>query len=135
VAADYRWLQGEIAGALAAAANAAPAPRPNWRGVEERLFTARRRQTVERRTSAFAGAALVICLMLAIPNLLGPAVVAQIPPPEGVMAPPPVTAAVSGGGAPYLATSTPAMYWRDEAPSPTPAFALPPTPQLTKGCP
>ncbi|MFQ6101719.1 MAG: hypothetical protein ACE5OS_10875 [Anaerolineae bacterium] len=126
--ADYRWLQGEIAAALAVAADAVPVPRPKWWAVRERMFAGRRRQVVGWRVSAFASVVLAVCLILSIPNFLAPAVAAQRLQPEVVMVPAPVTAAVSGECMASMATPTPAIFCEEAEPLPTPALMLPPTP-------
>ncbi len=128
--ADYRWLQGEIAAALAVAADAVPVPRPKWCAVRERMFAGQRRQVVGWRASAFASVMLAVCLMLSTPNLLSLPAAALVPQPEVATVPTPVTAAVSGERMASMATPTPAIPCESEEPTPppTPAVVLPPTP-------
>ena len=126
VVADYRWLQGEIETALAAAAEAAPVPGSKWWAVQARLFAGRRRQIAGWRASAFASVVLAVSLMLSAPSFLAPAVVALGEQPGAATVPAPVTALAAGES---VATPTPAISCADEAlPSPTPAVVLPPTP-------
>ncbi len=131
VVADYRWLQGEITAALAAAASAVVVPRPSWWAVQEVLSTSRRRQITGGRVSAVASLVLTVCLMLSVSPVLGTAAIVQTArtsPPEPMVAPAPVTAVVPGERAASMATPTPVMSCEEITPLPTPALMLPPTP-------
>ncbi len=125
-AADYRWLQGEIEGVLAEAADALPVPRPKWWAVQVGVRSGRRRQIVGGRVSVLAGVLSVICLMLFVPGFPALAVTAQANQPELAAVPAPITAPVEH--ALSVATSTPAISCEEATPLPTPVFAPPPTP-------
>jgi hypothetical protein len=127
VAADYRWLRGEIAATLAEVAEIVPVPRPRWRAVRERVFASQQR-VVERRASAFVSLALAVLIMLSVPGYLAPARAAQGSQPGPVMIPAPVTAAVSDETILVVATPTPDASGDEAGPSPTPGVVLPPTP-------
>ncbi|HEY72303.1 MAG: hypothetical protein DRJ03_20210 [Chloroflexi bacterium] len=124
-AADYRWLQGEIEGALAGAADALPVPRSKWRAVQAGVRAGRRRQVVGGRISVFASACAAVCLVLFVPGFSGLAVAVQANQPELAAVPAPITVPVEH--ALPVTTPTPAMSCEEATASPTPAFVLPPT--------
>jgi anti-sigma factor RsiW len=124
--ADYRWLQQQLASALAAV-DALPVPRPQWWAIQERLSAIRRQQVAGRRIST-AGVAATVCLMLLFSSLLGTTVVAQAVFPEAVVTPAPVTAIVSGEPSAPAATPAPAILDEGSGLSLTPAFVPLPTP-------
>jgi hypothetical protein len=130
VAADYRWLRGEIAATLVAVAEIVPVPRSSWRAVQERVFAGQQR-VVERRASAFVSFALAVLIMLSVPGYLAPARAAQGSQPGPVMVPAPVTAAVSDETILVAATPTPGASGGEAGLSPTPGVLLPPTPPDT----
>jgi anti-sigma factor RsiW len=91
ILADYGWVEGEITSLLEAEADAVPIPNPNWRAVHTELGRAERRSRGRERLVA-AGAALVVCLMLGAPFVLGGEAHAQVVPASGlVTAPAPVS--------------------------------------------
>jgi len=124
-AAGYRWLQGEIKGALADAADAAPVPRSKWWAVQAGVRAGRRRQVVGGRISVFASALAAVCLMLFVPGFSDSAVTAQTNQLELAAVPAPITVPVEH--ALSVTTPTPALSCEEATPSPTPAFVLPPT--------
>lgn len=127
--ADYHWLRGEIAEALAAAANAAPAPRPRWWAVRERVAAGQRRQIAGRRVSAVASLVLTVCLMLSASSVMGAVAAAQTLPPEAIATPASITVAVSDERPVSLATPTPDVSSRESvSPLLTPVFVPLPTP-------
>jgi predicted anti-sigma-YlaC factor YlaD len=76
VLADYDWLQGELAEALDAQAEVAPVAAPDWDEVRRRLKGSRERLP-ERRLLVAASVALIACVMLVAPAVLGREVQAQ----------------------------------------------------------
>jgi anti-sigma factor RsiW len=91
ILADYGWVEGEITSLLEAEADAVSIPHPNWREVRGELGRAERRSRGRERLMA-AGAALVMCLMLGAPFVLGGEAQAQVVPVSGAMtAPVPVS--------------------------------------------
>lgn len=89
--ADYGWLQGEVEALLEAEADAVPVPRSNWQTVRDRLGSAERRNK-GREMLVAAGAALVLCLMVGTPAVLGRKAEAEAIPASGVVtAPAPVS--------------------------------------------
>ena len=147
--ADYRWLQGEVAGTLGAVADAVRVPGSGWWAVREVLIAEQRRQGAVSRISAVASAVVAVCLMFCsplpcIPSLLGAAPVPQamrqtlaasvMSSPEAVVATAPAVDALSVGlsDSTLEATSTPAPVTShrtgDVTPQPTPMCVLPPTP-------
>jgi len=129
VIADYRWLQEEIGGTLAAAVDAMALPRSKWWIVQERISATRRRRVAGWRASAIASVVSAVCLMLLVSPVPGTTVVARTLPPEPMVAPSPVAVVVSGeSGEHLMATPTPAISRDGTALSPTPALILPPTP-------
>ena len=68
--AEYDWVEGEVTSTLEAEADAVPVPPPNWHTVRERVGDAERRKRGQRLVVA-AGAALVVCLMVGAPSILG----------------------------------------------------------------
>jgi len=76
ILADYDWLQEEIAEALNARAEAAPVAGPDWESVHKRLRSSRERVS-DRRLLVAVSAALIACVMLVAPSLLGREVQAQ----------------------------------------------------------
>jgi len=128
VAADYRWLQGEIEGALAAAADAAPVPGSKWWAVQAGAQAGRRRQTVGVHISSFASVVMAACLMLFAPAFLSQSAATEAKQPQLMVIPAPVTVSVADGRAITADTPTPAICSQEATPLPTPAFVLPPTP-------
>jgi hypothetical protein len=137
---EYRWLQNEVTGTLAAAANEVRVPRPRWWEIEKGLLIARRRGARGWRLSAVASVVLLVCLTLSDWPLQGPISAAQslyALSPEVVVATVPLLDTAEGiddhmdSGLSSVATPTPPMLPVCEAtPLPTPALALPPTPVL-----
>ncbi len=134
VVADYRWLQGEVATALATAADAVVMPRPKWWAVQEVISTSRRRQAMGGRLSAVAGVVLAVCLMLSVSPVLGTAIVARTLPPEPLGVPAPVTAVGPNVHLFSVATPTPAISCEGIGLLSTPAFAPPPAPPESETC-
>ena len=128
-AADYTWLEGELADTLITAAHTVTL-RPKWWVVRERVLAGQRRRDVRLRLSAAASVALVFCMILVASPVLGLGTVAvaqtarmQLAPhPLGVAIAPHVTCANVS-----MATPTP-VYRAEMTPLPTPAPVLPPTP-------
>jgi len=127
-AADYRWLQGEIEGALAAAADAVPVPRARWWAVQAGARAGRRRQAVGARISSFASVVMAACLMLFAPAFLSQSAATEAKQPQLMVIPAPVTLSVAGERAITANTPTPAICSQEATPLPTPVFVLPPTP-------
>jgi len=127
-AADYRWLQGEIEGALAAAADAVPVPRSKWGAVQAGVQADRRRQAVGVHTSSFASVVMAICLMLFAPAFLSQSAATEVEQPQLMVIPAPVTVSVADERAITVNTPTPAICSQEATPLPTPVFVLPPTP-------
>jgi hypothetical protein len=123
VAADYDWLQGEIAATLEAAAEV-PVPRPQWWAVRERVFADQQRQITGWRISALSSVVLAVCLMFSAFPVQSSTVAALTSLPEPIVAPAPATVAVT-----LVATPTPTT---ETVPPSTPAFMLPPTPPQTE---
>jgi hypothetical protein len=95
VAAEYDWLQEEVATTLGTVAEAVPIPRPTWRGISSGLHTDRQRVMVRRRLSAAMGVAMA-CLLIIGPSVLGGGVAIQSTlSPDVMTAPMPITAAVA----------------------------------------
>lgn len=69
VAADYEWLDEEIAGAFDAGLEEADVPRAGWESVDERLRP-RQRSAVGGQFAALVGAVVVTCMMLVAPSVL-----------------------------------------------------------------
>jgi len=69
VAADYGWVEGEIAAALQAKADAAPMPERSWHAIRGRLAQAERRGA-RGRLMAVSGVALVVSALMIAPWLL-----------------------------------------------------------------
>jgi hypothetical protein len=91
--ADYGWVQGEIEALLEAEADAVPVPQANWQNVRDRLGRAERRNK-GKEMLVVAGAALVFCLMVGTPAVLGRKAEAQAVPASGIVtAPVPVSIA------------------------------------------
>ena len=130
VVADHRWLQAEVAAALAGAADAATVPRPKWWAVQESLLTRQRRQVVGWQGSAVASVVLAVCLMLSISPVWGTSVImAQTSPPEAIVATAPDVGDHLTSTSVALATPTPSIFKvQGVTPSPTPVLLLPPTP-------
>lgn len=133
VAADYGWLQGEIESALAAAADAADAPRPRWWAVQAGVRAGRRRQIVGGRLSSFASVVMAACLMLFAPGFLSPAGATWMNQPGLTALPRPITVTISDERVLPAATSTPAVFCKEATPLPTPAFVPPPAPPRVEG--
>ncbi len=125
--ADHRWLQEEIASALAIAAREVPVPRPKWWAVQEALFPSRQRRVASWRGSAVASVVLAVFLMLSASPVLGTAaIMAHMAPtsPQAVIATAPDVGEETVLTHP-AATPTPAIRG---TPAPTPVLVLPPTP-------
>lgn len=70
ILADFQWLEGEVTASLEAEATAAPVPRADCGAVSSRL--GRSAGHLSRNRLAFAAtAALLVCVMIAAPSLLG----------------------------------------------------------------
>lgn len=128
VAADHRWMQKEVQGVMAVAAESAPLPRPRWRAVRDGMRAARRRQVVREYAFSFAGVVLAACLLLLAPGFLDRSAALGVDRPG--------TPALSIPAAPPspdnyvlpVVTPTPLAFVRDAVPAPTPPVVLPPTP-------
>jgi predicted anti-sigma-YlaC factor YlaD len=129
LAAEYRWLDGQLTDMLASASEAVPVTRPKWRAVKRRMIAGRQRRVAGWRVSAVASVALAVCMLLSISSIVGATVAVQLSSPEAVMTPADaVTIVVSEDPVTSSATSTPiASYGGIETPS-TPALAPIPTP-------
>ena len=91
ILADYDWVEGEVTSTLEAEADAVPVPPPNWHAVRESVGDAERRNRGQRLVVA-AEAALVVCLMVGAPSILGRKAQAQAMPTSRVVtAPGPVS--------------------------------------------
>ena len=115
VVSEYRWLQNEVTGTLAVAANAVRVPRPRWWEIERSLLIATRRGTRGWRLSAVASVVSVATAPLLdtvedIDDHLDSGL-------SSVVTPTPSTLPVC-----------------ESTPLPTPALALPPTPVLPEAC-
>lgn len=129
LAAEYRWLDGQLVDALVSASEVVPVARPKWRAVKQRIAIGRQRRIAGWRASAIASVALAICMLLSISSVVGATVAAQLTSPEAVVTPAAaVTAVASEGPAASQATSTPiASHEGVEMPS-GPMLAPIPTP-------
>jgi hypothetical protein len=130
--AEYAWLQGQVAAALATAADTVTVPRSRWRAVRRRLAAERQRQIAGWRASAVASAVLAVCLVLAASPVLGVAV-AQASLPARATLPSPVTDVVSGDHAASTFTPTPAAFGADTATPSAPPLVPLPTPFVEPG--
>jgi hypothetical protein len=140
VVSEYRWLQRELTGALALAANAVRVPGPRWCEIEKSLLVAAQRRTRGWRWSAVASVVLLLCLMLSDWPLQGSISAAQslhtLSPEVAVATAPLLDTAkdvvdYSNSGSGSVVTPTPPPLPSCEAtPLPTPALGLPPTPVL-----
>jgi len=129
VVAEYRWLGEQVVDALAAAAEAAPVPRPRWRALERRVIAGRRRRVAGWRASAIASVALAICTVLLLSSIVGATVAAQLASPEAVMTPLSATVVVAEGSVTPDATPTPIVSYGESVDAPsTPALGPIPTP-------
>jgi len=123
--AEYRWLQKELAVALADAAESAPAPRLQWQAVRSRV-SVERRGAANRRVSAFASMVLAVCFALSLSTFLSPTLAARTPQPEPAAFPAPLAAASVVGAS--TATPTPAAPGEQAEMQSTPSLIPPPTP-------
>jgi hypothetical protein len=140
VVSEYRWLESEVKGTLAVAANAVRVPRPKWWEIEKSLSITTRRGTRGWRLSAVASVVLLVCLMLfdwPLHRSISAAQSLHASSPEVAVATAPLPGTVGGingyadSGLGSVATPTPSTLPVYEAtPLPTPALALPPTPVL-----
>jgi hypothetical protein len=69
LAADYEWLEDEIAAALAGGAEEAPVGRPRWERVKARLKVPRR-GLPGGQLLAVGGAVAMTCMMLVAPSIV-----------------------------------------------------------------
>ena len=138
-AAEFDWLQQEITGMLAAAADAAPGSQPKWWDVQKRLTIGQQQRSSRRRLSAIAGVVLAISLVLSVPSFLGTTAVAQqTASPEPVVAWAPgadVTSVSAVASAEALApvsmsAATPTPPTSPETITPSPAPVSVPVPTL-----
>lgn len=130
ILADYDWLQGELRATLDAKAAAAPIPEPDWSEVRGRISSPER-QASGRCPLVAAGAALIACVMLVAPAVLGRGVQAQTPGAGTLVeAPAPVMAPrlEPDGGTSSSLTMTPV----DHEPRASLPFVPPPTPPETE---
>ena len=95
VAAEYDWLQEEIATTLGTVAEAVPVPRPTWREISSGLHTDRQRVMVRRRLSAAMGVAMAGLLIIGPSVLDVGAAVQSTPSPRVMTAPMPITPPVA----------------------------------------
>ncbi len=140
VVSEYRWLQNEVTGTLAVAANAVRVPRSRWWEIEKGLLIATRRGARGWRLSAVASVVLLVCLMLSdwpLQRSISAAQSLRALSPEVAVATAPLLDTVEeiddrlDSGLRSIATPTPSTLPVCEAtPLPTPALALPPTPVL-----
>ncbi len=130
--AEYTWVQGQVATALAAAADTVTVPRSGWRAVRRRLAAERQRQIAGWRASAVTSAVLAVCLVLAASPVLGVAV-AQASLPARATLPSPATDVVSGDRAVSTFTPTPAASDTGAATPSAPALMPLPTPFVEPG--
>jgi hypothetical protein len=128
VVAEYRWLGEQVVGALVAAAEAAPVPRPKWGSVKRRVIAGRRRRVAGWRASAIASVALAVCTVLLLSSILGATVAAQLASPEAVMTPLSATVVVAEGSVTLGATPTPMVSPESLGAPSTPALGPIPTP-------
>jgi len=127
-AAEYDWLQEEIASTLGVVAEAVSIPRPQWREVSGRLLVGHRRAVVRHQLSGAVGI-VAVCLMVIGSSVMGASAAAQsAQAPEIVTAPPPIVVAISENPLPTAVTPTRDSSDADAVLSPVPALAPLPTP-------
>lgn len=73
---DYEWLQREITAVFDTEAAVAAVPRPDWQVVRERVGSSSEKGS-ERPVLITVGVALIACVILAAPSILGRKVEAQ----------------------------------------------------------
>lgn len=130
LAAEYHWLDGQLADALASASEAVPVAHPKWRAVKQRMIAGRQRRVAGWRVSAAASVALAVCMLLSISSVVGATVAAQLSSPEAVMTPAsvPVVASDDSVTSSATSTSTPIVPYGGIETPPAPALAPIPTP-------